>query len=57
MDLLADPAIIVDHDGGNRHKRLYKRTGVLVGWQPSEAACSRAIGNTSLKIGQLTWRF
>ena len=35
-----------------------------LGWQPSEAACSRqkpgvreAISNTSLKIGQLTWRF
>jgi hypothetical protein len=29
--MLADPSIIMDHDGGNRHKRLYKRTGVLVG--------------------------
>ena len=62
--MLADSSIIVDHDGGNRHKRLYKRAGVLVGWQPTEAACSRqkprsreAISNTSLKIGQLTWRF
>jgi hypothetical protein len=34
--MLAASSIIVDHDGGNRHKRLYKRAGVLVAWQALE---------------------